>query len=394
MSEVMERRRLSARDPELAGLRVLIVGCGRSGTAAARLAIGRGARVVVTDKRGEDELGDAAAAAKSAGAELCLGGNPPAVANDAELIVVSPGVPPDIELLRRARERGVPIWGEVELAARYLRGRTIGITGSNGKSTVTTMIGEILRCAGVRVAVGGNLDRPLSELLDPVREKTYVLELSSFQLETLESLHPQVAVVLNLSPDHLDRYPDVAAYARAKARLLELQDEKAFAVLNADDEASRCFDRHVRGQLHLFSTRGEVDRGAFLRQGRLILRTGVGEEPILERAELSLPGEHNSANALAAGLAARLAGCPLESIAEGLRKYRSLPHRLEQLQTVRGVVFYNDSKATNPASTARALAAFEPGRVHLILGGKDKGGDWSELVQPIQATLRRGRSAG
>jgi len=386
----MEAPRLNAHRPDLSDLRVLVVGCGRSGLAAARLAAERGAQVVLTDSRSEQELVAAAGQARDLGATLRLGGNPPELAGSADLIVLSPGVPQGIPLIQRARELDLPVWSEIELATRFHCGRVIGVTGSNGKSTVTTMIGEIAAGAGLRTKVGGNLDRPFAELVDPdADDALYVLELSSFQLETTHSLRADVAVLLNLSPDHLDRYTDMTAYADAKARLLQMQDEGASTVLSADDLASRRFDERVRGTLHLFSTRGPVERGAFVREDRMILRTDHGEEEVLDLGSLRLPGEHNRANALAAGLAARLVGCSVEAIVRGLTQYRALPHRLEHVCSVSGIEFYNDSKATNPESAACALTSFESGRVHLILGGKEKGADWTELISLIGRHARR-----
>jgi len=215
------------------------------------------------------------------------------------------------------------------------------------------------------------------------------VELSSFQLEAVETLSADVAIVLNLSPDHLDRYDSFEAYGRAKARLFELQDPGAHAVLNADDPASGVFRKAVRGRPSLFTTRDEVERGAFLREGRLCLRTDHGEEDLMRAADLPVPGEHNVANALASALACRLVACSVESIVEGLRAYRALPHRLERVGEIRSVAFYNDSKATNPASTACALGSFEPGRVHLILGGRDKDADWASLVPLVRRNARQ-----
>jgi len=390
MSEVMDTPRLSARRPDLKDLRVLVVGCGRSGLAAARLAAKQGARVLLTDHRPEQELEDAVVQGKQIGAELILGGHPPELAEAADLIVLSPGVPREIPLIRRANDLELPVWSEIELATRFCRGRVIAVTGSNGKSTVTSMIGEIVARTGLRFEVGGNLDRPFAELVDPDADDVlYVLELSSFQLETTLSLRAEVALLLNLSPDHLDRYPDMTAYANAKARLLELQDEQAFAILSADDDPSRPFEDRVRGKLHRFSTRGPVDRGAFAREDRMVLRTPFGEEDLFDLSSLRLPGEHNRANALAAGLAARLAGCSVEAIVDGLTRYRALPHRLEHVRTVAGIEFFNDSKATNPESAACALKSFVAGRVHLILGGKEKGADWTELIALIGERARR-----
>jgi UDP-N-acetylmuramoylalanine--D-glutamate ligase len=220
-------------------------------------------------------------------------------------------------------------------------------------------------------------------------EAVHSVELSSFQLETASTLRTDVAVLTNLSPDHLDRYESFDDYGSAKARLFELQQPDAFSVLNADDEASQRFHAAVRGQLHLFSTRGPVERGAFLEGGRLTLRVGSEDESFLDSGEIPLPGEHNIANALAAALAAKLAGCSSEAIIRGLTRFRALPHRLEHVLTLNEVAFYNDSKATNPASTARALAAFKPGTVHLILGGRDKGNDWNELAPLVRRQVRQ-----
>jgi UDP-N-acetylmuramoylalanine--D-glutamate ligase len=389
MSAEMVRHELSAREPSLDGLRVLVIGLGRSGLAAARLAGARGAEVTVADRREADEL-ELAGAAREAGVRVRAGGHPPSLAAEADLVVVSPGVPTEIEVLGEARRRGLPVWGEIELAARFCRGRVIGITGSNGKSTVTSMTGRILRGAGVPGGTGGNLDTPFCELLaDDGPDAVHALELSSFQLETVESFSPLVAAILNLSPDHLDRYDSYDDYARAKARILEIQQEEAFAVLNADDAPSERFRSSVRGRLHEFSTRHEVERGAFLRRGRLVLRAGGGDVELLEAARLPVPGEHNLANALAAALACALAGCPAGAIAEGLEGYRALSHRLEHVRTLRGVEFYNDSKATNPAAAAEALGSFEAGKVRLILGGKDKGADWTGFLELVRRRARQ-----
>ncbi len=267
---VMQKRRLTSRDPDLAGLRVLIVGAGRSGLAAARLAIGKGARVTLCDRQTEARIAAAdLEGARRLGVDVRAGGHSPELADESDLLIVSPGVRSDIELLSRARELDLPVWGEIELAARFCRGRIVGITGTNGKSTVTTMIGGILRGAGVAGGTGGNLDRPFADLLDEDSPQArHALELSSFQLETVQTLRPDVAVLLNLSPDHLDRYASFEEYARAKVRLLELQDAEGYAVVNADDRESDRARAAVRGRLQLFSTRGEVAPGAFLRGSR------------------------------------------------------------------------------------------------------------------------------
>ena len=395
----MTRPVLASRDPDLQGLRVLVVGLGRSGLAATRLAVARGARITVADLREEEALEPALGEARALGAEVRAGGHPPVLARDRDLIVVSPGVPLDAGLFAEARRREIPVWGELELAARFCRGRIVAVTGSNGKSTVTSMVGTILRCAGIPGGAGGNLGTPLSDLLELDRPgAVHAVEVSSFQLESIECFRPEVAVIVNLSPDHLDRYPTFEDYARAKARLLEAQDEDGTAALNADDPESRRFEAFVSGRLHRFSTSREVKLGGFLREGRLVLRTEGGEEPLLDAAELPVPGEHNLANALAAAVSCRSIGCSAGAIAEGLRRYRPLPHRLEHVGSVDGVDYYNDSKATNPDAALRALEAF-PGRgVHLILGGRDKGADWAALAPAVQRHARRvllvGEAAG
>jgi len=382
--------RLAARFPALDDLRVLVVGLGASGLAAARLASARGAHVTVTDRRPADEIGEAAETAASLGARLALGGHPATLADETDLVVISPGVPSDIELIQAARARDLPVWGEIELAARFCRGRVIGITGSNGKSTVTTMIGAVLREAGIPGGVGGNLATPFADLLiHDSEEAIHAIELSSFQLETLETLRPAVAMILNLSPDHLDRYPSLAAYARAKARLFEVQEDDGFALLNADDQACETFREAVRGKLLTFSTRDEVEQGAFVHKRRLILRVDGEDRTFLRRSELPLPGEHNLANALAAALACDRVGCDIPAIARGLTGFRGLRHRLERVRNVGGVEFYNDSKATNPSSTEQALRSFRGCRVHLILGGRAKGNDWSGLVPTVGHRAKR-----
>ncbi len=384
-----------AAHPELENRLVLVIGGGRSGRAAAALAAGRGASVILADARPEDRLParqrEKIRSLEEKGIRVRFGGHPASVLESAgiELLVLSPGVSGDVPIVTEALRRGVPVWGEIELASRFLEGKVIGITGSNGKSTVTTMAGAILRAAGIPGGVGGNLDTPLAELLElDGPEAVHSVELSSFQLETVDAFDPEVAVLLNLSPDHLDRYPDFEAYARAKGRLLEVQSSGHAAVLNADDPASERFLSTGRAARHLFSLRSEPEQGAFLRAGRIVLRTSHGEETVMAASELPVPGEHNLANALAAALACRLAGCPAEAVAAGLRTFRPLAHRLQEVGTVRGVKFYNDSKATNLDATVQAIRSFPAGTIHLILGGKDKGGDWPSLVPLLAERVR------
>jgi UDP-N-acetylmuramoylalanine--D-glutamate ligase len=381
---------LAMKDPRLQDLAVLVIGLGKSGLAAARLLLARGARVTIADRRGEAEIGASVEAATALGASLSLGGHPPEMSESADLVVLSPGVPMTIPLVAAARARGVPVWGEEELAFRFLRGRVLGITGSNGKSTTTAMAGAMLRAAGIPGGTGGNLGTPLSDLLaSDAPDAVHAVELSSFQLETVDTFRASVAVILNLSPDHLDRHASYDDYARAKARILENQEAGDAAVLNGDDPESARFFPAVRGALHVFSTRREPASGAFLREGALTLRAGGAYEEVAKVSEMPVPGEHNVANALAAALACRLAGCSVAAIRSALLAYRALPHRLEHVATLRGISFYNDSKATNLDATVRAIGSFEPGRVHLILGGKDKGADWKSLAPLVRSHVRR-----
>lgn len=385
----MQTRQLALHRPNLDGLPLLVVGAGRSGRAAARLTAAKGADVTLCDARALEQLPPEAATLDDPRIRLVTGGHPAELAENVALVIVSPGVPETVPLLARARALGVPIWGEVELAYRFCEGRIVGITGSNGKSTVTTMVGGILRQAGLPGATGGNLDRPLSEMLrDDSPQAWHSLELSSFQLATIHAFRAQVGVVLNLSADHLDRHGSLEHYAEAKARLLNSQQEGDASIVSADDEHQAFFADRAGGQLYRFSVRGAVERGAYVDRGRLWLRTENEALELLDVDELPIPGPHNVANALAAALATHLAGCDLDAIRRGLREYRALPHRLEFVRELHGVRYFNDSKATNPASTAVALDAFPSGTVHLILGGRDKDSDWEALLEAIADRAR------
>lgn len=382
--------RLAARHPDLRGLRVVVVGLGRSGRAAAAFAAARGARVVAADARSAGALGGTVAALEAQGIEVRAGGHPETLADGADLLVLSPGVPTTVPIVASARSRGIPVWGEMELAARFCEGRIVGITGTNGKSTTTAMLGTILRGAGIPGGTGGNLGTPLAELLaHDGRQAVHAVEISSFQLETIETFRAPIAILLNLTPDHLDRYPGLDAYARAKARIFETQTPEDAAILNADDPEHRRFRSAIRGRLYRIATGVPVDLGAFVESEEIRLRTESGDERVLEVSSLPVPGAHNLSNALAAALAARLAGCPAEAIGRGLASYRALPHRLEKIAEVRGVAFFNDSKATNLDAAERALAAFPGRRVHAILGGRDKGARWADLEPPLRTRARR-----
>ena len=358
---------------DLAGKNALVVGLAKSGVAAAELLLEHGARVRATDSR--PEAGDAV---RHLG--IRFQAQSPEVFEGADLIVISPGVPADLEPLRMARARGVDVIGEIELAAPFLRGEIIGITGSNGKTTTTALTGHILRESGVRVQVGGNIGTPVAAMVaSSAPDQWNVLELSSFQLETIREFRAHIGVALNVTPDHLDRHHTLANYAAAKGRLFETQRAGDFAVLNVDDEACREYATRTAARVNWFSLKHAVDPGAWLDDGRLML----SGERLLDAAELPLRGLHNVENTLAAALAAALAGVPREAIAAAIRTFRAVEHRLEFVARVAGVDFYNDSKATNVDATLKALDAF-PGGLWVILGGKDKGSDYRTLIGPLK----------
>lgn len=296
-----------------------------------------------------------------------------------DLIVVSPGVPVDAQPLVQARALGEPVIGEVELAAQFLQGPIVAITGSNGKTTTTTLVGEILAKSGVQTLVGGNIGTPAISLVDQATpETTIVLEVSSFQLETIRTFRPKVAAVLNVTPDHLDRHRTFEAYAAAKARVFENQQQQDFAVLNADDPTCVAMAANIKAQVFWFNRKREVDQGAFVRQGTVHLRRDRAEHEVMPVAEIPLKGAHNVENVLAAICTAELMGCLPDAIRTAVREFKAVEHRLQYVATIRGVEYYNDSKATNVDATIKALESF-PGKIHLILGGKDKGSDYTVL---------------
>ncbi|HKX26626.1 MAG TPA: UDP-N-acetylmuramoyl-L-alanine--D-glutamate ligase [Blastocatellia bacterium] len=373
---------------ELAGLKVLVVGLARSGVAAAEFLAQRGARVTVNDAKSEDEL-PGAEALRARGIEVVTGSHPAELFEKSELIVVSPGVPLALGPFARARAAGVPIMGEVELAARFLRGRLIGITGSNGKTTTTTLIGELLKDASLPVQVGGNIGRPLISLVETSSpEGLTVAELSSFQLEAVEQLHLFAAVLLNLTPDHLDRYNSMAEYAAAKANLFLNQTPDDLAVLNADDERVLEMRSRIQARLVYFSRRLALDQGIFLAEGRILCRSGGQEHRLIDQAEIQLRGDHNLENimsALAVGLAC---GVPIDSMRGTIRNFHGVEHRLEFVAEIDGIKFYNDSKATNVDAAIKSLEAFPDGLV-VILGGKDKGSDYAPLAPLVRERCRQ-----
>jgi UDP-N-acetylmuramoylalanine--D-glutamate ligase len=368
---------------ELEGKRVLVVGLARTGIATALFCASRGAKVTATEERAEKDIAETVAKLRAAGVTLELGGHHAETFLAQDLVIPSPGVPADMPHLVAARAAQVPVWSEIELASRFLKGRLIAITGSNGKTTTTSLIGHIFEHAGIPTIVAGNIGTPLISRVSETSDATVsVVEVSSFQLELIDKFRPDIALLLNVTPDHLDRHPSLESYGKAKARLFENQLETDAAIINADDAGAATF-APSRPQIFWFSRAKRVASGIFLRDDQVVLRRDGAETVLLRRADIGLRGEHNVENVLAAAGAAFLAGVLPKDIAAGVRSFAGVEHRLEFVAEINGVNYYNDSKATNVDATLKALDAF-PGNLLVILGGKDKGGDFTLLRDPLQ----------
>jgi UDP-N-acetylmuramoylalanine--D-glutamate ligase len=379
---------------ELANKRVLVVGLGKSGVASALFLQARGARVTVSDAKPQDQLGQEIPALLDHGIAVETGGHGERTFRGQDLIVVSPGVPVDSPPLVQARALGESVIGEIELASRFLPRNIVAITGSNGKTTTTTLAGEIVASGGFSAVVGGNIGTPAISLIERANADTVVvLEVSSFQLETIQTFRPRIAVVLNITPDHLDRHRTFEAYTDAKARIFENQQADDFTVLNADDPATAELAGRTRAKVFWFSRKEEVKQGAYVRDGRVLFRgvtpgDGPGQREIMLVSEISLKGAHNIENTLAAICVGVLTGCTTESIRKAVQNFKAVEHRLEYVATIRGVEYYNDSKATNVDATIKALESF-PANIHLILGGKDKDSDYSLLNNLLRRRVKR-----
>jgi UDP-N-acetylmuramoylalanine--D-glutamate ligase len=372
---------------DLTGKKVLVVGLARTGIATALFCAERGARVTATEGRSEPEIAEIAGKLRAAGVALELGGHRPDTFVHQDLIVPSPGVSPTMPALAAARAIGVPVWSEIELAWRFLRGRLICITGSNGKTTTTSLIGHILETARMPVQVAGNIGTPLVSRVDISSDTSFtVVEASSFQLELISAFRPDIAVLLNITPDHLDRHGSTEAYGGAKARMFENQLAEDAAVINADDAVAPQY-APARPRVFWFSRTKRVARGCYLRGDEIVFRHGGVESVLLDRKMIGLRGNHNIENVLAAAAAARLAGAEPDAIAEGVRTFAGVEHRIEYVATISGVEYFNDSKATNVDATLKSLDAF-PGNVLVILGGKDKGSDYGILRQALRNHAR------
>jgi UDP-N-acetylmuramoylalanine--D-glutamate ligase len=373
---------------EVANKNVLVVGLGKSGVASALFLKSRGAHVTVSDTKPREQFSSELSLLLDHGITIETGGHGERTFRGQDLIVVSPGVPFDAPLLQQARAMGETVIGEIELAAQFFPGRMIAITGSNGKTTTTALTGEIISAGGFPTLVGGNIGTPAISLVENATPQTVaVLEVSSFQLETIQGYRPHIAVILNITPDHLDRHRTFTAYAAAKARIFENQKQDDFAVLNADDPTCVSLAEAIKSKLRWFSRKKEVERGAFVRDARIFFRDGNDEKEIMPIAEISLKGAHNIENVLAAASVGMLMGCDPGQIRKAIREFRAVEHRLEYVATIRGVEFYNDSKATNVDATIKAIESF-PANIHLILGGKDKGSDYSVLNDLLRERVK------
>jgi UDP-N-acetylmuramoylalanine--D-glutamate ligase len=375
---------------ELKGKKVLVVGLGKSGLAAAMFLRRRGAQVTVSDLRSADALSKEIPSLLDAGILVEAGGHGLLTFRRQDLIVVSPGVPLSTPELVQVRNLGLPIIGELELAARFLQGNVLAITGSNGKTTTTTLCGEIFAAAGLETLVAGNIGLPVIEVVAQSKPDAWsVLEVSSFQLETTQSFHPRIAVILNITPDHLDRHGTFENYRAMKEKIFANQTADDSLILNGDDPVVQQAASRARSRIFWFSRSKIVRSGAFIANGTIVFRGSEQADliPVVPIADIPLKGEHNVENVLAAVCAACVANIPAEVIARAIASFHAVEHRLEFVTSIHGVDYYNDSKATNVDATAKAIASF-PGNIHLILGGKDKNSDYTQLNSLLRERVK------
>ncbi len=375
------------------GKTVLVAGAGRSGIAASRFLLAGGARVILTDTQSMDALRSGLAPLLEMDPRpgeliLELSGHREESFRACDLVVVSPGIPLALPFFGVSRKAGIPVIAEIELAYRHLKGRILGVTGSNGKTTTTALLAELLTGAGLKSRAAGNIGTPLIGFaLDTSPEEIYAVELSSFQLEGIHEFRPTVGAVLNLTPDHLDRYSGFGDYIAAKRRIFMNQECTDYAVLNADDAETAALAAEVAAQPVLFSRRKPVDRGAFVRGGRVVYRDEKGERDLFAADVSALRGGHNLENILAACTMAILAGAPPESLEGSVRAFKGVEHRIEFVCERNGVQFFNDSKATNVDAAAKSIEAF-PGNILLIAGGRDKAGDFAVLRNLVRERVK------
>ena len=373
---------------DVRGKRVLVIGLGRSGRAAALCLRRRGAKVIVTDTKPPAAVSQFIPELLAEKIGLELGSQRPETFLAQDIVVVSPGVPWDLPQLQLVRERGIPIVPEIEVASWYMKGPIVGITGSNGKTTTTALLGKMLEASGLPAFVGGNIGVPLSSAVDAINpDSIIVAELSSFQLEAIQDFRPHVAVLLNISPNHLDRHPSLEAYAQAKRQIFRNQQVEDYAILNADDPWVCGLSPALVSRKLFFSRSQPIPCGLFVSNGSIVYRMGHLERALLERRDVRLRGDFNLENVLAAAAAACVLGADFGAMRSAVREFQGVEHRLEHVCDIRGVAFYNNSKATSVDATVKSLEAFERG-IHLILGGKDKGAPYAPLRHLLQERVK------
>ncbi|MFZ7125960.1 MAG: UDP-N-acetylmuramoyl-L-alanine--D-glutamate ligase [Desulfobacterales bacterium] len=373
----------------LKGRQTLIVGLGVTGIATAHFCWRRGARITAIDVVRNDRTLAAAESLRPMGISVELGPESERCIAGSDLVVLSPGVSHELPALNEARKNGAEVIGEIELAGRFIDAPIIAVTGTNGKTTTTSLLGEMLKAAGISAFVGGNIGEPLIGFVDGGASADWVVaEISSFQLDTMESFRPRIGVILNITDDHLDRYPDFAAYGRSKLKLLTRQEPEDSAILNSEDRFLRTEPIPGKGRRLTFGPAPVAGEGARISDNRITFRFEGGPEQELDLAGCRLSGRHNRENIAAAALAALVAGADLNSIHQALLSFKGLPHRLEWVATIHGVKYFDDSKATNVDAVARALEAFEE-PVVLIMGGMDKGGSYLPLKSLVERRVRR-----
>ncbi len=372
---------------DFSGKTVLIVGLARSGVAAAQVLVKSGAQVLANDIKDETQLDEKIKLLSAVGAKLYLNMPPDRLVSQADFIVISPGVPIDSPFVEIARKSGKEVISEVELAYRLCKAPIIAITGTNGKTTTTALTGEILRFSGFTTHVVGNIGIPfVSKVHEIMAQDIVVAEISSFQLEAIRFFRPFASAVLNITEDHLNRHKTFENYIAAKARIFENASNSDYVVLNADDDRVSELSRRINSKVLFFSRKKELNRGAWLEKGIITVNLDDGKVPICHIDELLIPGEHNIENALAAVLLCSIAKAPYNDIVRALKRFRGVEHRIELVECIRGIAFYNDSKGTNPDASIKAIKAMK-GQTVLIAGGMDKGSSFDELVNAFGSTV-------
>ncbi|MZQ76066.1 MAG: UDP-N-acetylmuramoyl-L-alanine--D-glutamate ligase [Peptoclostridium sp.] len=364
---------------DLHGKKVLLVGLAKTGIATIKFLHSKGALLTVNDIKGKEELPEVLGELEGLGIEFILGSHPQNI-DSYELAVISPGVPLDIPFIVELKERKVAVISEIELSYRYARAPFVGITGTNGKTTTTSLVGEIFKLSSYNTFVVGNIGTPVVDVVDKADENSVlVTELSSFQLESIETFKPRVSAILNITPDHLNRHKTMGNYIAAKARIFENQDDNDYTVLNYDCEQTRSLAGLCKSNVVFFSRKEKLERGVFVDGGKIVVKTEQGAVSLMDASELKIPGPHNLENALAAVAIAASMKLPFELIASALRSFEGVEHRLEFVRSLDGIDFINDSKGTNPDASIKAIQSFERPLI-LIAGGMDKGGEFDDFV--------------